>query len=82
MTLKKFPCFLLCALLIMNGCARLTVSERPFESKAPPPSPLVSQGQADSYYDYLLGQYFVRTNKIDQAVEAYTKALKDRKSVV
>jgi|WetSurMetagenome_2_1015567.scaffolds.fasta_scaffold16077_5 tetratricopeptide (TPR) repeat protein len=83
MTSKKLPCFWLCLLMVMNGCAQLSTSGGWMEPKAPPRSPIDSQAEADAYYDYLLGQHYLRNNQVDQAVEAYNRALqKDPQSAV
>ena len=71
-----FQCFLFSVLLIVGGCARLVIPEKLLKPMAPQSSRPESSAQADSYYDYLAAQYYVRTNQIDQATEAYNKALK------
>ncbi len=83
MTSKKLPCLWLCLLLAVNGCAQLTTPGGWLQPKAPPRPPVDSQAEADAYYDYLLGQQYLRTNQIDPAVEAYSRALqKDPHSAV
>jgi cytochrome c-type biogenesis protein CcmH/NrfG len=70
-------------LLVVNGCAGLSSPGGWLESKAPPRPPVDSKAEADAYYDYLLGQHYMRINQVDQAVEAYSRALqKDPHSAV
>ena len=67
-------------LLLVTGCASMSgqTSQTPgakqdlYQTLAPK----VSYREADTYYAYLLAQQYLRTNKIDKAIEAFGEALK------
>ena len=69
MCCKSFRYSLLCLLLITSSCA--TAENPPVKLNiATPPMP-----RAEVYYEYLLAQHYLRVNQIEQAIEAYTRAL-------
>ncbi|HQN18625.1 MAG TPA: tetratricopeptide repeat protein, partial [Syntrophobacteraceae bacterium] len=82
MASTSFRCFLLCLLVIVNGCAESTNTQRLLQM-ASGPSAAEAPTKANPYYDYLMAQHYIRASQVDQAIAAYNRALdNDPRSVV